>query len=206
VKIVAFSGKRGSGKDAAADVLAREFGFARVALAEPLKTFLTTVLGLPDDDLRVWGPSGMREETIPSVGRSVREMLQTLGTEWGRESVHPDLWIDCLLRRCASYERESLDVLRAGGSVFDDAKRMGRYHDRFVVTDVRFPNEVRRLRERGGVVVRLRRPSAEQSDAASLHASETALDAMPDDAFDRVVMNDGTLDDLAERVRCAVGA
>lgn len=59
-----------------------------------------------------------------------------------------------------------------------------------VVTDVRFPNEVRLIRERGGQIVRVERPGLPQTD---LHISETALDAL---VADYPVLNDGTVSDL----------
>lgn len=180
MKIVAFSGKRRAGKDLAATALV-DLGYEKIALAEPLKMFLGDVLGLPEGDARLWGPSQRREEIIPSVGRSVREMLQTLGTEWGRDSVHPDVWINFLLRRCEQ----------------DRAYK-------FVVTDVRFPNELVRIKEVGGKVIRIRRPSVEMDDAASHHASETSLDGMPDDAFTHVIINDGTHAEFVEKVRRVV--
>src|SRR6185369_7708635 len=95
--IVAFSGKRGSGKDTAGDVLVNEFHFQKIALADPMKRFVQDLFGMTYDQL--WGPSASRNAVDLRWNRSPRELLQTLGTEWGRVMGHPDVWIQYLVRR-----------------------------------------------------------------------------------------------------------
>lgn len=66
--------------------------------------------------------------------------------------------------------------------------------ERVVITDVRFPNEADRVRAQGGQVWRIIRPgTAPVND----HPSETALDLYP---FDRIITNDGTVEDLRLKV------
>ncbi len=71
--------------------------------------------------------------------------MQTAGTEWGRDRVHPELWVRSLFAR-----------LPAGG----------------LVPDVRFSNEACAIRRRGGVVIRVSRPGHGGHDT---HASEQPL-------------------------------
>lgn len=63
-----------------------------------------------------------------------------------------------------------------------------------VVTDVRFPNEVQMVRRRAGMIVRVVRPGIE---AANEHISEHAIAGVEPDA---IFMNDGTLDEIPEKV------
>lgn len=98
-----------------------------------------------------------------------RYLLQTLGTQWGRDSIHPHIWVRSLINRLS--------------------------HDEVtIITDLRFPNEARAIEENDGITIRINRPGLETSD---IHESEIALDGYQD--FDFVVENDGSLDDLSDK-------
>lgn len=187
--IAAISGKRGAGKDAIADVLVKEFGFWRIGLADPMKRFLLHEEVFTKEQL--FGPSENREEVDPRWNKSARQALQTLGTEWGRNFCE-DLWIQILIR---------------------DAQRIQKLEGKnIVVTDIRFSNELEALDKAGARLVRVRRPElAKRSsikdadfdvfESTAKHASETSLDDVSDDRFDQCLQNDGTLEDLHEKVR-----
>lgn len=70
-----------------------------------------------------------------------------------------------------------------------------------IVSDVRYPNEVKAIENSGGIVIRLHRPDYLRYEALKgdtrnlLHESETALD---DYEFQHIIVNDGTLDELEE--------
>lgn len=66
--------------------------------------------------------------------------------------------------------------------------------DNVVFTDVRFPNEAQAIIEHGGEVWRINRPGVIAHNA---HASETSLD---DWKFHRVIENDGTIEQLREKI------
>jgi hypothetical protein len=68
------------------------------------------------------------------------------------------------------------------------------------ITDVRFKNEVHGLRKHGAHLIRVVRRQAGLKGSAGQHRSETEQRDMPDSLFDRVIVNDGTLDDLKARV------
>jgi hypothetical protein len=127
--IIGIAGHRGSGKSAAAKILV-ERGFVRQRFAQPLKDMLKAA-GLTDEHV----DGSLKEVPCELLGGATpRHAMQTLGTEWGRELLHPDLWI--ILWRA-----------RARTTPF------------VVVDDVRFPNEVEAIRAEGGAIWRIRRPS-----------------------------------------------
>lgn len=64
--------------------------------------------------------------------------------------------------------------------------------------------ELERGRAMGGVVWRVVRPGAGAPGEAGTDVTETALKSMASDRFDRVIANDGTLDDLDAAVRKAL--
>ena len=77
------------------------------------------------------------------------------------------------------------------------------------LTDVRFLNEARRVRELGGEVWRVTRPGCDGGAAlaagVAAHASETEQRSPEMDQYvTREIVNDGTLDDLRVRVTLAL--
>jgi hypothetical protein len=102
-------------------------------------------------------------------GKEIRELLQRLGTEAGRQTLWDSIWIDAALH--------DLDP-----------------NKNYVITDVRFPNEAEAVRERGGVLWRISRVGV---GPANSHASEISLD---DYSFDKVVENNGSLEDYRQEV------
>jgi hypothetical protein len=99
-----------------------------------------------------------------------RLVLQLLGTEGGRDVIHPNIWVNATL-----------------GNLKED--------DQVIITDVRFPNEVEGIKNRKGIVIRVVRPS---KVSTSTHPSETSLNDYKN--WDYVIVNDGTLEELEEKV------
>lgn len=208
--IVCFSGKKGSGKDTAADVWVKYFNesvmgsFYKVSLADPLKRFCQLVFGFTSETL--WGPSELRDVPDTRYPRpdgygylSPRYALQTLGTEWGR-NCYSDVWIDYAkgihdqLTSCSNLLR----TYTPERGVFSQypSENMP-FCAGVVIPDVRFPNEVRRLKEHKAYIVRVVRPDLESKDD---HASETSLDSFSAGDFDEVVYNDSDLDTFRDRI------
>lgn len=140
--IIGITGKAGVGKSTAAKVLVRDHGFVCLPFAGPLKKMLSA-LGLSDAELY----GDMKEAVNPFFGRTPRHMMQTLGTDWGREMIHPAIWLK-------AWELEA-------------AK-----HEKVVVDDVRFLNEIDMIKSMNGMIVRLERTIAENPETAK-HVSES---------------------------------
>lgn len=123
---------------------------------------------------------------MPIKQRTPRQILQLLGTEGTRDVIHPDIWVNALYSdyRPLSYEKDS-------------EGRIETVEEKWIITDSRFPNDVRRTREMGGVLVRVNR--AECEGRKNEHISETALDDC--DEWDYVIENNGTIEELIEQVR-----
>ena len=115
-----------------------------------------------------WGNANMTK----IVSMTPRILLQRLGTEGGRQSIHQQVWVNTLF---ANYNKKS----------------------KWIITDCRFPNEAVAVAERGGVNLRIVRPSTE-AGVESLHESEIALDKYT--RFDKVFFNDGSIQDLVDQV------
>lgn len=166
-----------SGKTTVANYLCG-MGYRRLPFATPIKTMVRAFLrqlGYEPDQLDHFTEYGGKNEILPQVGVTPRHLMQTLGTEWGRQCIHPRVWINC-------WERIARDQLGAGIDV--------------VVDDVRFANEAELILSLGGEIWRVERSGTERGPA---HASEGGLDDFP--VVHRRLVNDGTLLDLHTRVR-----
>ncbi|MFF4922921.1 MULTISPECIES: deoxynucleotide monophosphate kinase family protein [unclassified Kitasatospora] len=179
---VALIGRARSGKDTAAGVLA-EYGFVRLALADPLKVMAyhidpmvgTELLGVDAaaplylaDAVDRYGWERVKDE-FPQA----RRFLQRLGTEGVRRHVAEDFWITRCVKAAAASQRP------------------------VVVTDVRFDNEVAVLREAGFTVWFIDRGAPDGDHPSEQLGPEHA---------DQVIANTGSLADFHTRIREALEA
>jgi hypothetical protein len=140
--IIAFTGRAGSGKSTAAQELIDRHGYIKQPFAGPLKD-MCKAMGISNAEMT---DVKVKNMPIPSFGhKSPRHIMQTLGTEWGRNMIDPDIWINVWRRKLP----------------FD--------YKHIVVDDCRFDNEVQIVKTLGGVVIKVCRIA---SDTAVTHASE----------------------------------
>lgn len=205
--IVGFVGFIGSGKDTAADYLVNFYEFRRDSFANTLKDAVSAVFGWDRVLLegRTKQARDWREQVdtwwaqrLDMPNLTPRWVLQNWGTEVCRNAFHDDIWI-------ASLEN-----------------KMRKTTDNIVISDVRFPNEIKAIHDAGGIVVRIKRgQDPEWYDAAvsanagpianptwslsksklerlKIHASETAWVGGD---IDYVVNNDSSIDDLFEQIK-----
>lgn len=167
--IVGLTGLKGSGKDTAAKVL-KAAGFEEVKMAAGLKGMIRSFLyyqGVDSLIVERMIEGDLKEiETEYLGGKSPRQFMQLLGTEFGRDLIHPDLWVNAWKRRVASV-------------------------DKVITTDIRFPNEAQALTEAGGKLYRIERDT--DVNVYSLHESEKHIPNLPVEA---IIDNRGSIDEL----------
>jgi hypothetical protein len=204
--IIGFVGFIGSGKDTAADYLVNFHGYRRDSFANTLKDAVACVFGWDrvllegrTKEAREW-----REQVdtwwatrlnMPNL--TPRLMLQLWGTEVCRNGFHDDIWI-------ASLEN-----------------KMRKTTDNIVISDVRFPNEIKAIHNADGIVVRIKRGddpvwyqdavnmnegkgnmswllSTDKLKRLGIHASETSWVG---GNIDHIVYNDTTIDALFDQIK-----
>lgn len=173
MKVIGVAGHARAGKDTIAGWLVKERGARSYSFAFPIKMALTNLLRI---EWQTWfGPE--KELPIPEIGKSPRELAQTLGTEWGRNLVHPDLWV--------IIAKMSLDPSAAE---LRDAT--------YVIPDVRFENEAAFVREHG-TLVHVYRDGADGKVGIIGHESESGVQFAPGDIL---ISNNGTIEDLHHKL------
>jgi hypothetical protein len=185
MNLIAFTGAAGSGKDTAAAVLIAEEGYEKLSFAGTLKDAVAAIFGWPRDMLegatkssRYWRERS-DEWWSDALGREItpRKILQEWGTEVGRNSFHPDIWILSLQRQIQQNP-----------------------HKKYVITDCRFENEARVLKALGARLIGIQH-AREWGGEGSLHASEAGL---PVELIDCIIDNNGSLEEFLNKIKTAV--
>lgn len=173
-RLIGLVGYQRAGKTTTAKLLVQEHAYQWTRFAGPLKDMLRQI-GLNDHEL----DGHLKNEPCALLGgKTPVQVMQTLGTEWGRKMVYADLWLD-------TWKRQVDDQLNLGCRV--------------VVDDVRFANEAAAVRDLGGELWLVERPGFVR---ASEHESEAYVaEARPV----LVITNKGTQAELLASINIALG-
>jgi hypothetical protein len=207
--IIGVCGFIGSGKDTIADYLTNFHGFRRESFANSLKDAVAQVFGWDRTMLegRTKQAREWREQVDPWWAERLnmpnltpRWILQYWGTEVCRKAFHDDIWI-------ASLEN-----------------KLRNSKDDIVISDCRFPNEIKSIKNAGGIVIRVKRGIEPEwyRDAADMNAGDTCMNwmlaktrmeklgihasetAWVGTKFDHVFANDTSIDDLYAQVKTLI--
>ncbi len=181
MELIGLMGPLRAGKDTSANYFVSEHGFTRVAFADKMRHSLYTL------DPVVFATYG--DETIGDHRRlkwvvdkygwdgikstyyndEVRRLMQRFGTEVGRELLGENVWVD---------------------QAFKSMTGKGKY----VVSDVRFPNECEAILAAGGIIIKITRKAA---PGGHTHISENALQGfLPN----YEIPNNGTIEELETKL------
>jgi len=171
------------GKSTAAQALCAQLGFHEISFAGPLKELAYKMDPLVQ--------SGVPTNIGAGRGR-LQWVINSLGWDRAKEQM-PE--VRRLLQNLGVAARETF------GEDFwiDMAFRVDRVEN-VVISDVRFQNEFNAIKDRGGMLIKIIRPGRE----AAGHISETELLSVPDDEWDCIIENRGTVLELEAAVVDAV--
>lgn len=165
--IIGIAGQAHVGKDTAADYLIKIMPeYVKLSFADPLKDMLR--IGLDLNDSQLYGND--KDIVDHRYKCTPRHIMQTLGTEWGRQLIHCNIWIKAMAARCKSAT---------------------------IISDVRFDNEAKFIRERG-VLLHIEG----RGGIDGVHSSELGIEFKNGDL---IVVNDGNLDQFHKRIKNVLG-
>lgn len=161
-------------------------GFEIKKFAGKLKEIASILTGVP---IHKWEDQEFKNEKMPEDwGMTYREFLQRLGTEAMRDGLHKDIWVNSLF---SDYRPQKLSEYNPS---------------RWIITDTRFPNEFKAIKERGGLMLKVVRTEKDSAGnrvlsnhiRSEIHSSETALEGYE---FDHIIFNDDGILELAHKVK-----
>lgn len=186
-RLLGFAGKARSGKSTAGAFITQQYGFRPASFAGCLKEMLRamfTYQGVDPDVIEEMLEGHLKGADVPALGtipgsfkpNSPRRAMQTLGTEWGRQLMDPNLWIDAEMRH--------QNIYNPGCNL--------------VFADIRFPNEAKYIQDNGGFVVKLVRHASEDDlgTVAASHGSENQ-----DIPYNMIIQNNTAIEHLQDRLR-----
>ncbi|MDE2099185.1 MAG: hypothetical protein KGL39_18165 [Patescibacteria group bacterium] len=198
-RLIGISGKAAAGKDTTADFIVASYGAVKMSLADEIKRTAKRFWGFQNAQL--WGASEKRQER--PLGKpnapTARHACQQLGTEVAR-LIDRDVWINLLLGNAANLQQYNLKYFPAEGLKPNLHYDHSVYIPYVVVPDVRYQNEMDAIKANGGYLIRIVRPGFSLTGEAANHPSETEQDAIPDSFFHYVLHNDGSLEQLEDKV------
>lgn len=177
--IALYSDRPQSGKSTVAQWLVDNRGFIRVPFGEPLKLMcrpLFESLGYGPQEIHKF-ENGDKKNIIFECDKTVRHIYQSLGTEWGRKLIHPDLWVKAWGHMMLT------KILQGGESVKG-----------VVADDCRFLNEWDYVHGIGGQLIEIKRDDA---PLPPMHASEGNLRGMAE----VIINNRGSVGMLLAQLR-----
>jgi hypothetical protein len=218
--LIGINGKIGAGKDTVGEIIQKlcftntNQNYEIKKFAGKLKQIASLLTGIPvekfeDQEFKKtilgseWGT--VKENPLNSIPvfedvkfnhlMSVRELLQKLGTEAMRDGLHTNVWVNALFadyKRSSHWEDRFYDELNKKG--FAGREEVWSNYPNWIITDMRFPNELEAVVEKGGITIRVVRPETVTGE----HPSEIALDGH---IVHYEIINDGTIEDLIDKVR-----
>lgn len=167
--LIGMAGTIESGKTTAADYLNEKYEFSIASYATPLKMACKELTGLP---MEYFTDMDLKNESIDLLnGKTSRQLMQMFGTEFVRNMINPDFWID-RMRNKLTTGNTSLNITSGYNVVIDD---------------VRFANEAKLIRDLGGKVIYIFRGDSK----LPTHASEQMdfpIDFTVDNNFSKTVL------------------
>ena len=145
MRIIGIAGQAESGKTTSTNYLLTKLGYPWTtdAFANPIKLMLEQIgVDCSDENKKV---------VHPILGKTPRELMQSLGTGWGRNLVDDDMWVKLLAERNP--------------------------HGCLIISDVRMENEADFIRENGGIIIHLKGRGGINSN----HESEHPIIIQPED-------------------------
>jgi hypothetical protein len=175
--LIGITGYKFSGKSTVAKMLSEMLGYETHSFADKLKYITCILSGCTREDLENYDfkenelvPDYLRPYCLNAEKPTYRAFLQHFGSEVMR-GINDGIWIDCTLSNCG---------------------------ENAIISDCRFPNEAKAIKERGGVVIKVVRDSVVSDDT---HQSETKIDEIEPDY---VFVNNKSLKELRGAVSAIV--
>jgi len=176
VNIIGITGRKRHGKDTLGDYLVKNHEYTKIGFADALKDACREIFGFNEEQLY----GDLKEVDDPFWKTSPRKVLQYVGTDLFRDriseilpEVGQDIWIKVV-----------------------ENKILNEPNKKYVITDVRFQNELDFIKRMRGLVIKVQR-DVKSEESTCNHVSESYIDNL---VVNATIKNDGTLEELYEKL------
>lgn len=176
--LIGLTGPIGAGKDTAAAYLEDQYAFCVTAFAEPILDMLGALAQHVDVDGAWLTERVLKEQPLPVLGRSYRQLARSLGDQWGRYGFGMHWWVNIV-------DHKWIQAHQRG--------------DNLVITDVRYANEAAWLARNGGTLVGLQRDGCEFAPLA--HESELQASQLKPH---HIITNNGSREHLYDKLEVLI--
>ena len=167
--LIGVIGNKRVGKDTFADYIVKHFNFTKVAFADPIKEGSKIMFDLSEEQVN----GDLKEVLDTRWGLTPRQILQRLGTDCCRNMFQDDIWVQ---RMKIWYEKNKTKNV--------------------VISDCRFPNEGKAIKDMGGILIKINNPNVETTK--DVHISEQLIHKIK---YDFEVLNDKTIPDYYKKIK-----
>lgn len=181
-KIILLRGKAQSGKSTCANQLEEGWGYEILSFAAPIHKLVATLIGINGDEV----PNHMKNIPLKVLGgKTPRQVMQSLGTEWGRSMVNEKLWTSVVIE-------EIVSIMDTNGVTH------------FCISDYRFDNEYQDLVDAFGeeniLVLHIQRgiDASGMGKKELVHASENGIKIEPKQQI--IIKNDSTKETFLDEI------
>lgn len=177
MKLIGFTGLAGSGKDEAGIQLHKSIGnqfkFKDMQFGYAVKLLCSQIFQVP-----IYMFYRSKHEYCEKHKMTYREMLQKFATDFIRDTVNKDFWVNYLAENYTEFSAQNRYNLIA-------------------ITDVRFNNEAQWIKDRGGIIIEIFHPDVKPLE----HASEKQIDPL---FVHTTITNDGSKKKLRNNLEVAL--
>ena len=178
--IIGFLGRKRTGKDTAANLLIKKYGFIKYGFGDPVKDVARAMFCFDDEQLY----GSKKEDVDPEWNVTPRKVLQVIGTEFSQYSIYKSLpeleekvpmrnfWVN----RFKKWYKEEIKI-NIGMNV--------------VINDIRFQHEINAIKELNGHVIKITSDRQQYKDS---HLSENEIDEINQQTIDFEITNNESID------------
>lgn len=190
MELIGIGGCMQSGKDTIAKIimeLRKDKPWKILRFADAVKDIVCILLNCTRNDLedinfknkelgKEWDNNIIKNNSYTaSIKMTPRKLLQLIGTECGRNIIHPDIWVNCLKKKYYQFRNQ--------------------YN--IIIPDLRFDNEANFVKENNGKIIIVERENIINSESIKSHSSENSLTI---DQNYSIIKNNGTISDLTIQI------
>lgn len=172
--LIGICGRKRHGKDTLGDYLVKNYGYTKIGFADAVKEACKCIFGFNDDQLY----GDLKEVDDKFWGASSRKVLQYVATDLFRDqigNVLPEI-------------KDNIWIKVVENKILQNPDK------KYVITDIRFANELDFIKSRGGLSIKVKRDTIKSTDS---HISESFIDELETDC---VIKNNGTIDQLYDKL------